>query len=198
MRQVKFMLVLLTAILATSLPTYAADDSSSSSSSTSSSSSASTSTTSSSISFTSSDILGAGLSIINNLLNPPSRSTQIKADAEVLKAKIVADAEVTKERLRLEAVKTTDRVTPILNQWGVAKINCAPGLVFVNGITTDTVCVQPNASMTPGYYTYDSTKQQLIRNSGGVQSSVSVQTVQNVQTTSVSTPTARQNWNQGF
>jgi hypothetical protein len=196
MRQFKFIVVVFTAILATSLPAYAADDSSSSSSSSASSSSSTSSTSStSSLSFSSSDILGAGLSIINNLLNPPSRSTQIKADAEVLKAKIIADAEVTKERLRLEASRNTDRVTPVLNQWGVARINCAPGLVFVNGITTDTVCVQPNASMTPGYYTYDSTKQQLIRTSSSVQT---IQTIQTVQTTRVANPTSLQNRSQGF
>jgi hypothetical protein len=120
------------------------------------------------------DLITVGASLLNSLINPPSRSAQINADAEVKKAKIAADAEIAKEKLRIEASQNTDRVTPVLNQWGVARVTCAPGLVFINGITTDTVCIQPSADMTPGYYSYDSARQQLIRTS-------SVQTTQNIQ-----------------
>jgi hypothetical protein len=112
-------------------------------------------------------LIGVGASIINNLINPPTRSAEISADAEVKKAKIAAEAEIAKEKLRIEAGKSTDRVTPVLNQWGVARVACAPGLAFVNGITTDTVCIQPSNSMPAGYYTYDSAKQQLLRTNGG-------------------------------
>jgi hypothetical protein len=125
------------------------------------------------------DLITVGVSILNSLINPPSRSAQINADAEVRKAKIAADAEIAKEKLRIEASQSTDRVTPVLNQWGVARVACAPGLVFINGITTDTVCIQPNADMTPGYYSYDSARQQLVR------TSASVQTTQSIQTTKV-------------
>ena len=121
------------------------------------------------------DLITVGASLLNSLLNPPSRSTQINADAEVKKAKIAADAEIAKEKLRIEASQNTDKVAPVLNQWGVARIACAPGLVFINGITTDTVCVQPSAELNPGYYSYDNARKQLIRNSS------SVQTTQNIQ-----------------
>lgn len=127
---------------------------------------------------TTTDLIGIGATLINSWINPPSRSAEITADAEVKKAKIAADAEVAKEKLRLEASKNTDKVTPVLEQWGVARTNCAPDTVFINGITTDTICVQPSASLTAGYYTYDRTKQQLVRTSSNIQT---------VQTTRVST-----------
>lgn len=130
---------------------------------------------------TTTDLIGIGATLINNWINPPSRSAEITADAEVKKAKIAADADIAKEKLRIEASKSEDRVTPVLEQWGVTRTNCAPDTVFINGITTDTICVQPNTSLISGYYTYDRTKQQLVRTSN------SVQTIQNVQTTRVST-----------
>lgn len=159
MRHLKFSLLILTAILSTGLPARAQQDQSQGQSSqpvqTSQSSPGSV------------DLIGVGASIINNLINPPTRSAEISADAEVRKAKIAAEAEIAKEKLRIEASKSTDRVTPVLNQWGVTRVACAPGLAFVNGITTDTVCIQPSNSMPAGYYTYDSAKQQLLRTSGG-------------------------------
>jgi hypothetical protein len=112
---------------------------------------------------TSTDFITGGITLLNNLLNPPHRSAEITADTEIKKAKIAAEAEIVKERMRIEANKNTDRVTPILNQWGVARTNCAPGLVFINGLTTDTICIQPSKTIAAGYYDYDSAKQQLIR-----------------------------------
>lgn len=156
MRQINFSLLTLTTILAISLSAQAE------------SSVAQTTNTG--------DLIGAGASIINGLLNPPSRSAEINADAEVKKAKIAAEAEVTKEKLRIEATKNTDRVTPVLNQWGVSRVACGQGLVFINGITTDTVCIKPSNAMAAGYYTYDSAKQQLVRDN-----SSSVQTNNNAQ-----------------
>jgi hypothetical protein len=156
MRQINFSLLTLTTILAISLSAQAQ------------SSVAQTTNTG--------DLIGAGASIINGLLNPPSRSAEINADAEVKKAKIAAEAEVTKEKLRIEATKNTDRVTPVLNQWGVSRVACGQGLVFINGITTDTVCIKPSNAMAAGYYTYDSAKQQLVRDN-----SSSVQTNNNAQ-----------------
>jgi hypothetical protein len=161
------------------------------------------------------DIFGLGATIINGLINPPSRPAEILADTELKKAKIAAETEIAKEKMRLEATKNTDRVTPVLNQWGVARVACAQGLVFINGITTDTVCIQPSTAMASGYYTYDSAKQRLIRdNSGGQnnataptnterpivsgqsiggQTSNSVQTSTNGQSSSVRTITNGQN-----
>jgi hypothetical protein len=210
MRQLKLSLLILTTILAVSSPTHAQDQQSTAQNS------GSNSTT---------DLIGVGASILNSLINPPSRSAEINADAEVRKAKIAAEADIVKEKLRIEASKNTDRVTPILNQWGVSRVACGPGLVFVNGITTDTVCIQPSNSMAAGYYTYDSAKQQLVRNnsqpSNSGQSSNSgqasnsgqsnnndrpnntdrnntdAQTIQNTQTTRISNP-SRSFKNQGF
>jgi hypothetical protein len=129
---------------------------------------------------TSTDLISVGATLLNSLINPPSRSAEINADAEVRKAKIAADAEIAKEKLRIEASKSTDRVTPVLNQWGVARVSCAPGLVFINGITTDTVCIQPSQDILSGYYNYDSAKQQLVRTNNNIQ------TTQNIQTTRAS------------
>lgn len=144
MHQTKLSLLVLTTILATCLPTYAQEQPL--------------------------DLLGAGTTIINSLLNPPHRTAEINADVEIRKAKIAADAEIEKEKLRIEANKTVDKVAPILNQWGVSRVNCAPDVVFINGIAPDTVCVHPNRSIAPGYYSYNSDKQQLIRMSSSVQS----------------------------
>jgi hypothetical protein len=197
MRQLKLSLLILTTILATSLPTYAQDQSTTSTTQ--------TNQTNSTAQTSSTDLIGVGASLLNSLINPPSRSAEINADAEVRKAKIAADAEIAKEKLRIEASKSTDRVTPVLNQWGVTRIACAPGLVFINGITTDTVCIQPSTAMAAGYYTYDSAKQQLVRTSGGsqnasntnVQNIQNVQTIRTVQTTKVADPSARPNRSDG-
>ena len=181
MRQIKLSLLVLTTILAANLPAYANDQ---------------PSTTNPQIAQANpTDLIGVGVSIINSLINPPSRSAEINADAEVRKAKIAADAEVAKEKLRIEAGKSTDRVTPVLDKWGVTRVACAPGLVFVNGITTDTVCIQPSKAMGAGYYDYDSAKQQLVRNSAEVRE---VRDIQNTQTTKVSSPTVNPRRQQGF
>ena len=175
MHQTKLSLLILTALLTTSLPAYANRDSAARLETQMPKTNlvAQTATTT--------DLIGVGATLINNWINPPSRSAEITADAEVKKAKIAADADIAKEKLRIEASKSEDRVTPVLEKWGVARTNCASDTVFITGITTDTVCVQPNTSLTAGYYTYDRTKQQLVRTNNNVQ------TVQNVQTTRVST-----------
>lgn len=158
MHQTKLTLLVLTTILATSLPTYAQQSGTTDQPVTNQlvAQLQSQSTTT--------DLIGAGATLLNNLFNPPSRSAEIAADAEVKKAKIAAEAEIAKEKLRIEASKTADKASPVLAQWGVTRVNCAPGLVFINGISNDTVCIQPSAAMKAGYYTYDSSKQQLVRN----------------------------------
>jgi hypothetical protein len=125
------------------------------------------------------DLIGAGASIINSLINPPSRSAEIIANAEIKKAQIAAEAEIAKEKMRIEASKGIDRVTPVLTQWGVSQVPCGAGLVLINGITTETVCIQPNNTIAAGYYTYDSTRQQLVRTGNSVP---------NIQTTKGSSP----------
>ena len=111
------------------------------------------------------NLIGIGASLLNNILYPPYRSTEIQAEAEVRKAKIAAEMELERERMRIAAAQAADKVAPILDRWGVNRISCAPGLVFINGIDANTVCIQPTVAIAPGYYTYDGDRQILLRNS---------------------------------
>ena len=190
MHQTKLSLLILTALLTTSLPAYANQPSAAQLETQMPKTNlvAQTATTT--------DLIGVGATLINNWINPPSRSAQINADAEVKKAKIAADTEIAKEKLRIEAGQSADTTTPLLNQWGVARVNCAPGLVFINGITTDTVCIQPSVAMRAGSYTYDRDRDQLIRikdsnavitNNPQVNRATSIVNVQRVRTTQSTT-----------
>jgi hypothetical protein len=111
------------------------------------------------------NLIGIGASLLNNILYPPYRGTEIQAEAEVRKAKIAAEMELERERMRIAAAQAADKVAPILDRWGVNRISCAPGLVFINGIDANTVCIQPTVAIAPGYYTYDRDRQILLRNS---------------------------------
>jgi hypothetical protein len=113
------------------------------------------------------DILGAGVKLFTNFINGDPAKTA--ADAEVRKAEIAAKAEIEKERMRIEANKNTDSLTPMLNKWGVSKIPCGSGVVVIN-IGADTVCIQPTAATPAGYYTFDSTKQKLVRSGSSAKS----------------------------
>ena len=140
------------------------------------------------------DLIGVGATILNNWINPPNRGAEIAADADIRKAKIAADAEIAKEKLRIDASRGIGTSNPILERWGVSQVPCAPGLVFINGVTNDTICIQPSKAIGAGYYTYDTAKQKLIENSQNrpntptTPSPVNVQTVQNIQTTKISNP----------
>jgi hypothetical protein len=114
------------------------------------------------------NLIGIGAGLLTNLFNPPHRSAEINAEVELKKARMAAEVDIERERMRIAA--TADKVSPILNKWGVARANCAPGLVFINGIepNANTVCVQPNQTMTPGYYTYNNEQGVLLRNSSTV------------------------------
>jgi hypothetical protein len=114
------------------------------------------------------NLIGIGVNFLTNLINPPHRAAEINADVEMRKAKMVADIEIEREKLRIAA--TADRVSPVLNKWGVARTNCAPGLVVINGIdaNANAVCVKPNQTIAPGYYTYNQEQNVLLRTSGTV------------------------------
>ena len=116
------------------------------------------------------NLIGIGVGLLTNLINPPHRAAEINAEVELKRIKMAADVDIEREKLRIAA--TADRVSPVLNKWGVARANCAPGLVFINGIDTNanTVCVQPNQAITPGYYTYNHEQSVLIRTSSTVTS----------------------------
>ncbi|WP_310423076.1 hypothetical protein [Chamaesiphon sp. VAR_48_metabat_135_sub] len=148
MRQVKLSLLVLTTILATSL-------------------SIQTDRASAQDAPQQVDILGAGVKLLTNFINGDPAKTA--ADAEVRKAEIAAKAEIEKERMRIEANKNTDSLTPMLNKWGVSKIPCGSGVVVIN-IGPDTVCIQPTAATPAGYYTFDSTKQKLVRSGSSAKS----------------------------
>jgi hypothetical protein len=117
------------------------------------------------------NIIGIGAGILSGILNPPHRASEIQADAEIKKAKIAADMELEREKLRIAATQSEDKVTPVLKQWGVSRVLCAPGLVFINGIDglSNTVCLQPTQSISAGYYTYDTNKRQLLRTSSTIE-----------------------------
>ena len=110
------------------------------------------------------NLIGIGVNLLTNILNPPHRAAEINAEVELKKAKMAADVDIEREKLRIEA--TADRVSPVLNKWGVARVGCTPGVVFINGLdpNANTVCVQPNQVMTPGYYTYNNEHGVLSRN----------------------------------
>ncbi len=101
------------------------------------------------------NLIGIGVNFLTNLINPPHRTAEINADVEMRKAKMAADIDMEREKLRIAA--TADRVSPVLSKWGVTRVDCAPELVFITGIdpNANTVCIQPNQTFTPGYYTYN-------------------------------------------
>jgi hypothetical protein len=109
------------------------------------------------------DLVNASISVFNSLVNPPHRAEEIRAEAEIKKAKINAQMELDREKMRIEANKSIDRAAPLLNQWGATRIPCTPGVVFVNGITTDTVCINPSGAIPSGYYSYSSGNNLLVR-----------------------------------
>jgi hypothetical protein len=114
------------------------------------------------------NLISIGVGLLTNLLNPPHRAAEINAEVEMKRMRMAADVDIEREKLRIAA--TADKVSPILTKWGVARANCAPGLVFINGIdpNANTVCVQPNQAMTPGYYTYNNEQGVLVRTSSTV------------------------------
>ncbi len=125
------------------------------------------------------NLFGVGVSLLNNLLYPPHRAAEITAEAEIKKAKIQAESEIQKARMQIEASASADKVSPLLDRWGVSRVNCTtPGLAFIN-IDTSTICVQPNAKISAGYYTYNSEKNQLLRTSSGTSQPTSQPTPSN-------------------
>jgi hypothetical protein len=102
-------------------------------------------------------------SVINGILSPPHRQAEITANANVEMEKLRQNARIEKAKITAEAGKTVDRVAPILTQWGVNRVNCAPGVAFINGLSTGTVCLNPTASIPVGYYNYSPDRQQLVR-----------------------------------
>jgi hypothetical protein len=122
-------------------------------------------------------------SVINGFLSPPHRQAEITANANIEMEKLRQNARIEKAKITAEAGKTVDLVAPILTQWGVNRVNCAPGVAFINGLSTGTVCLNPTASIPAGYYNYSSDRQQLVR----IETN-NTQTVANVGTNIAPTP----------
>ncbi len=59
------------------------------------------------------------------------------------------------------AVAPTDRTTQLFAQWGWTKIPCAIGAVFIKGLETETVCINPTSSIPAGEYIFDLATNQL-------------------------------------
>lgn len=119
--------------------------------------------------------------VINNVFNPPHRAAQEKADAAVAKEKARQEADIAKVRseTQAQARKNIDRAAPVITKWGVERVSCAPGVVAINGISADTVCIKPNDRISAGYYTYDPTRQQLVRTNTDTATSTTDRTTSN-------------------
>jgi hypothetical protein len=113
------------------------------------------------------DLVGAGISVFNSIVNPPHRGAEVAAQAEIEKARINAKMELDREKMRIEATQPKDPASSVIGQWGATRIPCAPGAVFVNGINQDTVCISPTASIPPGYYNYSPNQNLLVKANGG-------------------------------
>ena len=101
-------------------------------------------------------------SAINNIFSPPHRTAEINAKADIEKERLRQQAEVEKAKIAAEVTKNIDRVAPVLAKWGVNRVNCALGLAFINGLSTDTVCINPTGSIAAGYYKYNADRQLLV------------------------------------
>jgi hypothetical protein len=133
-------------------------------------------------------------SVINGFLSPPHRQAEIAANANIEMEKLRQNARIEKAKITAEAGKTVDLVAPILTKWGVNRVNCAPGVAFINGLSTGTVCLNPTASIPAGYYNYTPDRQQLVRiETNNTQTVAQVGT--NIAPTPVPAPTVLKNAN---
>jgi hypothetical protein len=101
--------------------------------------------------------------IITTILSPPHRMTEITAHADIEKERLRQQADVEKAKIAAEATRNIDRVSPILARWGVNRVACTPGSVFINGLSIDTVCINPINAVTAGYYNYSPEQNPSIR-----------------------------------
>jgi hypothetical protein len=113
----------------------------------------------------------AGTQIIKGIINPPSREEEAQANAQVEIARLHEETERQRlelERLRLErempfnkTVSNTNDTIINIDQWlserGLTKTACLPGVVFIIGLSSDTVCINPTSQIFSGVYEYDST-----------------------------------------
>jgi hypothetical protein len=142
-------------------------------------------------------------SVINNIFSPPHRTAEINAKAEIEKERLRQQAEVEKAKIAAEATKNIDRVAPVLTKWGVNRVNCAPGVAFINGLSTDTVCINPTGSIAAGYYNYSPDRQLLVRvETNNAPTAAPAANVAKVEThnasTAVSATTGTKNADRGF
>jgi hypothetical protein len=113
--------------------------------------------------------------LVGNIFNPSYRAVQATADAEIAKERARQAAAIEQLKIELQASRNVDRSAPVVKKWGVERISCAPGAVFINGVIAHTFCIKPNDRISAGYYTYDAARQQLVRTSANTATSNTVQ-----------------------
>jgi hypothetical protein len=89
--------------------------------------------------------IGAGAQVLIGLINRPPRP---KDPAPINPPQQVATA-------------STDPVNNLFREWGWQKVSCAPGLVFIKGLSAETVCTNPTNTIPAGEYFYNSSNSQL-------------------------------------
>ena len=109
------------------------------------------------------NLSGVVTGVITDILSPRHRGAEIDAHARIEIAKIQEQGNTERAKITAEANKTIDRVAPILTQWGVSRVSCTPGGVFINGLSSDTVCINPTAPIPAGHYNYSPERQALVR-----------------------------------
>ncbi len=90
---------------------------------------------------------------------------------DLKKEKIRAKKEIRIAEIELETVLAQTPTQPprqnsaekVLVSWGWQRVSCSPQSVFISGITTETVCVDPRPNLRAGQYQYDVATNQLSR-----------------------------------
>ena len=104
--------------------------------------------------------------VFKTIWSPPHRVTEITTQGEIEKAKIHEQGETERARITAEATKSVDKIAPTLAEWGVTRASCTHGGVFINGLSSDTVCINPTAAIPAGYYSYTPDRKLLVRMDG--------------------------------
>lgn len=95
-------------------------------------------------------IVGAVGNIVTAFLNKPKNTDNNQSTTTATPASPQA-----------VAVAPTDRTTQLFAQWGWTKIPCTIGAVFIKGLETETVCINPTSNIPAGEYIFDLATNQL-------------------------------------
>jgi hypothetical protein len=92
--------------------------------------------------------ISAGAQVLTALINRPRQPKEPPQTVQVQPQQIVA-------------VAPTDPVDTLFREWGWQKVSCSPGLVFIKGLSAETVCTNPTSDIPAGEYFYNSSSSQL-------------------------------------